>query len=59
MNDLYFENLSNCNVLRFMNFNLKFDHQELVFRTNVTDENRLLLRFSNKKVMSEVEILKI
>ena len=41
MNDLYFENLINCNVLRFMNFNLKFDHQELVFRTNITDENRL------------------
>ena len=38
--------------------NLIFIHLKLIFRKNVIDENRLRIRFYNKKVMSQDKIPK-
>ena len=39
-------------------WNLIFTHLKLKFRKNVIDENRLRMRFYNKKMMSQVRIPK-
>ena len=43
----------------FRSFNSKFDQLKLIFKKIAIDENRLKIRFYNKKVMSEGEILEI